>query len=103
MKQFALITALIILCVLALPALAQRSGRPQGGAPSSGPKPGQLSGRILAVDTQKKVAKVVLYLRVEKPDAHKFVSGIVERFGKRIDSITIGHPTLEDVFISLAR
>jgi len=38
-------------------------------------------------------------LRIERPDAHRFVSDLIEAFPGEIDAVTIGRPTLEDVFI----
>lgn len=38
-------------------------------------------------------------LRIERANAHEMVSKLVEKFGSEIDSVTLGRPTLEDVFI----
>jgi ABC-2 type transport system ATP-binding protein len=38
-------------------------------------------------------------VRLEQPDGHHWVSRLVEAFPDRIDAITLGKPTLEDVFI----
>lgn len=38
-------------------------------------------------------------LRIERPDGHELVRDIMQRFGDRVRSITLGRPTLEDVFI----
>ncbi len=38
-------------------------------------------------------------LRLERPDGHQVIPRIVEAFPERIDSVTIGKPTLLDVFI----
>jgi len=38
-------------------------------------------------------------VRLEQPDGHQWVSRLVEAFPDRIDAITLGKPTLEDVFI----
>jgi ABC-2 type transport system ATP-binding protein len=38
-------------------------------------------------------------VRLEQPDGHQWVSRMVEAFPDRIESITLGKPTLEDVFI----
>jgi len=38
-------------------------------------------------------------VRLEQPDGHLWVSRLMEAFGERIDSVTLGKPTLEDVFI----
>ncbi len=38
-------------------------------------------------------------VRLEQPQGHEWVPRLVESFGQQIDAITIGKPTLEDVFI----
>ena len=38
-------------------------------------------------------------VRLERPDAHQWVARLVEAFPGQIASITLGKPTLEDVFI----
>ena len=38
-------------------------------------------------------------VRLEEPDGHQWIARLVEAFPDRIDSITLGKPTLEDVFI----
>jgi ABC-2 type transport system ATP-binding protein len=38
-------------------------------------------------------------VRLEQPDGHQWVPKLVEAFPQRIESITLGKPTLEDVFI----
>lgn len=38
-------------------------------------------------------------LRIEKENAHLLVPVLVEKFGNQIESVTLGRPTLEDVFI----
>jgi ABC-2 type transport system ATP-binding protein len=38
-------------------------------------------------------------VRMEQPDGHQWVPRLVEAFPDRIDAITLGKPTLEDVFI----
>jgi ABC-2 type transport system ATP-binding protein len=38
-------------------------------------------------------------VRLEQPDGHRWISKLVEAFPDRIDAITLGKPTLEDVFI----
>jgi ABC-2 type transport system ATP-binding protein len=40
-------------------------------------------------------------LRVQRPRGHEFVRDVVEAFGDRIESVTFGKPTLEDVFVHL--
>lgn len=39
-------------------------------------------------------------VRLERPDAHQFVARLVETFPGQIDSLTLGKPSLEDVFIA---
>jgi ABC-2 type transport system ATP-binding protein len=39
-------------------------------------------------------------VRIEQPDGHRWVARLVEEFPGRIHSITMGKPTLEDVFIA---
>ena len=39
-------------------------------------------------------------VRLELPDGHQWVARLVEEFPGRIASITVGKPTLEDVFIA---
>ena len=38
-------------------------------------------------------------VRLELPDGHQWIPRLVEAFPDRIESITLGKPTLEDVFI----
>jgi ABC-2 type transport system ATP-binding protein len=38
-------------------------------------------------------------VRLELPNGHEWVPQLVSAFGDRIDAITLGKPTLEDVFI----
>jgi len=40
-------------------------------------------------------------LKIEKKEGHKFIPPLVEAFPGAIEAITIGKPTLEDVFIKL--
>jgi ABC-2 type transport system ATP-binding protein len=40
-------------------------------------------------------------VRLEQPDGHQWIARLVEAFPDRIDSITLGKPTLEDVFIHI--
>jgi ABC-2 type transport system ATP-binding protein len=46
-----------------------------------------------------KVAAVGSTVRVERPQAHTFVPALVEAFPGRFRSLTLGAPSLEDVFI----
>lgn len=39
-------------------------------------------------------------VRLEKPDGHQLIARLVEAFPGQIDSVTLGKPTLEDVFIA---
>lgn len=39
-------------------------------------------------------------VRLEQPDGHQWVARLVEAFPGRVQSITLGKPTLEDVFIA---
>jgi ABC-2 type transport system ATP-binding protein len=38
-------------------------------------------------------------VRLEQPEGHQWIPRLVEAFPDRIESITLGKPTLEDVFI----
>lgn len=38
-------------------------------------------------------------VRLEEPDGHQWITRLVEAFGPEIQSVTLGKPTLEDVFI----
>jgi ABC-2 type transport system ATP-binding protein len=38
-------------------------------------------------------------VRLEQPDGHQWIARLVEAFPQRIEAITLGKPTLEDVFI----
>lgn len=38
-------------------------------------------------------------VRIERPRAHEFIPRLMETWPGRIDSVTVGRPTLEDVFI----
>lgn len=40
-------------------------------------------------------------IRIERPKGHEFVPTLVEAFPGEIDSVSVGKPTLEDVFIHL--
>jgi ABC-2 type transport system ATP-binding protein len=40
-------------------------------------------------------------IRIERPRGHEFIPVLVEAFPGEIDSVTVGKPTLEDVFIRL--
>jgi ABC-2 type transport system ATP-binding protein len=45
------------------------------------------------------VERVDNTLRIERPSAHEFIPPLVEAFVGRIRSVSLGKPTLEDVFI----
>jgi ABC-2 type transport system ATP-binding protein len=38
-------------------------------------------------------------LRIERPEAHRFITDLVETFPGEIEAVTFGRPTLEDVFV----
>lgn len=38
-------------------------------------------------------------VRLEQPDGHQWIARLAEAFGESIETITLGKPTLEDVFI----
>jgi len=40
-------------------------------------------------------------VRLERPEAHRFIPSLVEAFAGQISAVTVGKPTLEDVFIHL--
>jgi ABC-2 type transport system ATP-binding protein len=40
-------------------------------------------------------------IRLERPEAHRFVPTLIESFSGQISAVTVGRPTLEDVFIQL--
>ena len=40
-------------------------------------------------------------LRIEMPEGHEFARAIVNAFGREVESVSFGKPTLEDVFIHL--
>ena len=40
-------------------------------------------------------------VRLEQPDGHQWISRLVEAFPDQIQSVTLGKPTLEDVFIDV--
>lgn len=41
------------------------------------------------------------FLRIERPRGHEFIPQLIEAFPGAIDSVSVGKPTLEDVFIRL--
>ena len=61
-------------------------------------QPEQLSEQIR---TQLECDAVVIdgTVRLEQPDGHRWISRLVEAFPQEIQSVTLGKPTLEDVFI----
>jgi len=40
-------------------------------------------------------------IRIERPRGHELVAAMVDAFGDEIDSVSVGKPTLEDVFVHL--
>ena len=40
-------------------------------------------------------------VRLERPEAHRFIPSLIETFAGRISAVTVRKPTLEDVFIHL--
>ncbi len=40
-------------------------------------------------------------VRMERPEAHRFIPPLIEAFAGQISAVTVGKPTLEDVFIHL--
>ncbi|MBK9063562.1 MAG: ATP-binding cassette domain-containing protein [Acidobacteria bacterium] len=68
--------------------------REDGGAPALAR---EISARFGA--EAGKVAAVGKTVRVERPQAHTFVPALVEAFPGRFRSLTLGAPSLEDVFI----
>lgn len=73
----------------------------------------QIGGDVIAVETadasslavfvrdrfRQEAAVVDGTVRIERPDGHLFVPQLVESFPGRITAITVGKPTLEDVFV----
>ncbi len=55
----------------------------------------------LARELKLRAALVDGTLRIERPRAHELVARLVDEFGDRIESVTFGRPTLEDVFVHL--
>ena len=68
--------------------------REEGGAPALAR---EIAARFGA--EAGKVAAVGSTVRVERPQAHTFVPALVEAFPGRFRSLTLGAPSLEDVFI----
>jgi hypothetical protein len=40
-------------------------------------------------------------VRIEHPEAHSLVPELMQRFGDRVERLTLGQPTLEDVFVDM--
>ena len=40
-------------------------------------------------------------VRIERKDGHAFIPKLVEAFPDRIDAVSLGKPTLEEVFVHL--
>ncbi|HEY3350013.1 MAG TPA: ATP-binding cassette domain-containing protein [Thermoanaerobaculia bacterium] len=68
--------------------------REEGGAPALAREISERFGAVAG-----KVAAVGKTVRVERPQAHTFVPALVEAFPGRFRSLTLGAPSLEDVFI----
>ncbi len=68
--------------------------REDGGAPALAR---EIAGRFGA--EAGKVAAIGPLVRLERPAAHAFVPALVEAFPGRFKSVTLGAPSLEDVFI----
>ena len=47
------------------------------------------------------VQRIDRQLRIERTDGHELVRDLMVTFGDRVQSVTLGRPTLEDVFIHL--
>ena len=63
-------------------------------------RPLELVGQI-AKQFRVKATLVDNVIRIERPRGHEFVPELVEAFPGEIDSVSVGKPTLEDVFIHL--
>jgi ABC-2 type transport system ATP-binding protein len=68
--------------------------REDGGAPALAREIGERFGAAAG-----KVSAVGSTVRVERPQGHTFVPALVEAFPGRFRSLTLGAPSLEDVFI----
>lgn len=62
-------------------------------------RPGELAA---AINERFQCAATVVdhTVRLEQPDGHQWVARLVEAFSSQIETITMGKPTLEDVFIA---
>jgi ABC-2 type transport system ATP-binding protein len=56
--------------------------------------------RDIAQHFQCRTSIVEGHVRLEQQDGHRWVTRLVEAFPKRIQSVKLGKPTLEDVFIN---
>lgn len=63
-------------------------------------EPEQLRGKI-EKRFSVKTSLVDHTLRIERPRGHEFIPDLVEAFPGEIDAVSVGKPTLEDVFIHL--
>ena len=45
--------------------------------------------------------KLLNFLRIERPRGHEFVPQLIEAAPGLVESVSVGKPTLEDVFIRL--
>jgi ABC-2 type transport system ATP-binding protein len=63
-------------------------------------RPDQLSAAIAARFAPATLTVLDGAVRLEQPDGHQWIPRLVEAFPAEIQSITLGKPTLEDVFIA---
>lgn len=61
-------------------------------------KPAELA-KLIRSRLQCEAVVVAGSVRLEQPEGHRWVSRLVEAFPDQIESLTLGKPTLEDVFI----
>ncbi len=66
----------------------------------SGPDNAGLA-RVIEDKLKLQVTQLPSSLRIEKPDAHRFVSMLVEAAPGMIDTLSVARPTLDDVFVHL--
>lgn len=66
----------------------------------TGPHPEQLKA-LVEDKTASLVTRIDDLLRIERHDAHRFVPVLIEAVPGMIDSISVGRPTLDDVFVHI--
>lgn len=66
----------------------------------SGPDNAALS-RVIEHKLHLRVTPMSSSLRIEQPDAHRWVSALVEAAPGMIDTLSVARPTLDDVFVHL--